>query len=162
MTRSLCASAQKKRNLAVYLLVYQHRKRWCETGTHAVSFPPTEKHQYVKVCLFVCLCCCIRGTLVHFHIFLISLGKCSPPCNISERAPLLMTYGARNECPTFLLWVCHFVPIFMFICVFQAPRRPPKEGKQKHLFTLLLSRRDLEGGSVLGAAIPLEMVLDSH
>lgn len=67
-----------------------------------------------------------------------------------------------DECPTFLLWVRHFVPIFMFICVFQAPRRPPKEGKQKHLFTPLLSRRDLEGGSVLGAAIPLEMALDSH
>lgn len=50
----------------------------------------------------------------------------------------------------------------MFICVFQAPRRPPKEGKQKHLFTPLLSRRDLEGGSVLGAMIPLEMALHSN
>lgn len=49
----------------------------------------------------------------------------------------------------------------MFICVFQAPRRPPKEGKQKHLFTPLLSRRDLEGGSVFGAAIPLEKAPDS-
>lgn len=50
----------------------------------------------------------------------------------------------------------------MFICAFQAPHRPPKEGKQKHLFTPLLSRRDLEGGSVLGAVISLEMALHSH
>lgn len=59
------------------------------------------------------------------------------------------------KCPAFLLWVWHFVPIFMFICVFQASRHLQKEGRQKHLFTPLLSRRDLEGGSVLSTAILL-------
>lgn len=47
----------------------------------------------------------------------------------------------------------------MFICVFQASRRLRKEGKQKHLFTPLLSRGDLEGGSVLGPTIPLKWAM---
>ena len=48
------------------------------------------------------------------------------------------------QMPSILLWVWHFVPIFMFICVFQASCRLQKGSKQKHLFTPLLSRRDLE------------------
>lgn len=58
------------------------------------------------------------------------------------------------KCPELLLWVGHFVSIFMFICMFEASCRLQKESKQKHLFTPLLSRRDLEGGSALGTAIP--------
>lgn len=47
---------------------------------------------------------------------------------------------------------CEFATLFLSSCSFvsfKLPRRPRKEGKQKHLFTPLLSRRDLEGGSVL-------------
>lgn len=51
---------------------------------------------------------------------------------------------------------CEFGTLFLFSCSFvsfQASRRLLKEGKQKRLFTPLLSRRDLEGGSVLSTAI---------
>lgn len=47
---------------------------------------------------------------------------------------------------------CEFATLFLSSCSFvsfKLPRRPRKEGKQKHLFTPLLSRRDLKGGSVL-------------
>lgn len=47
---------------------------------------------------------------------------------------------------------CEFATLFLSSCSFvsfKLPHRPRKEGKQRHLFTPLLSRRDLEGGSVL-------------
>lgn len=39
--------------------------------------------------------------------------------------PAAAAAAARIKCPAFPLWVWHFVPIFMFICVFSSFPSPP-------------------------------------
>lgn len=53
--------------------------------------------------------------------------------------------------PIVSLALCSYFHVHL--CLFKLPVASLKEGKQKRLFTPLLSRRDLEGGSVLSTAI---------
>lgn len=53
---------------------------------------------------------------------------------------------------------CEFATLFLFSCSFvsfKPPVTPQKSGKQKRLFTPLLGRRDLEGGSELSTVLLL-------
>lgn len=59
--------------------------------------------------------------------------------------------------PIVSLALCSYFHVHL--CLSSFPVASEKEGKQKHLFTPLLSRGDLEGGSVLGPTIPLKWAM---
>lgn len=126
---------------------------WSETGTDTCvlswqllvrdNFPPPATTINDPLTFgFMPLHCELRDYFIFF-------------CMCSERDPLWdFNYPAHisNARHSY----CEFGTLFLFSCSFvsfKPPRRLQKEGKQKHLFTPLLSRGDLEGGSVLSTGI---------